>query len=61
MIYEFFCEKCGKKYEKYGCSSEDSRDRCPECGHTSNRVISSGSFILKGDGFYKKSLGDGCE
>jgi len=50
-IYEYQCEKCGKKIEKIVLSEKDIPKLC-ECGGELVKVISASTFILKGSGFY---------
>lgn len=53
MTYEFYCNDCGHVHERFFCKAEQTQDKCPVCGMTSNRMVSPGNFILKGTGFYK--------
>jgi len=48
-LYEFKCE-CGKVIEKL-VKMGTEQTQC-ECGKTAHSQISSGSFILKGTGWY---------
>jgi len=53
-IYEYRCEKCGKEVEviaKIG-------DPPPKCHGPMERLVSKGSFILKGKGWYKTDYQD---
>ena len=54
-IHEYECQSCGYKVENFERKPEDKlMAYCPECGNTSLRkIISAGSFNLKGKGFYK--------
>ncbi|MCL5024243.1 MAG: zinc ribbon domain-containing protein [Nitrospirae bacterium] len=52
-IYEYQCESCGKKHEIVQRYTDMPLTKCPECGGTMRKLISSTSFILKGTGWYK--------
>jgi putative FmdB family regulatory protein len=41
-LYDFKCTEC-----------TDPHPKCEECGEPTIRIISSTSFALKGDGWYK--------
>lgn len=52
-IYEYKCTSCGYIFEMLQKISEKPIDRCPKCNAKVKRLISdSGSFILKGSGWY---------
>ena len=53
--YEYECEACGHRFEKFQSMSEKSIRKCPECSKSKvQRVISGGSGVLfKGSGFYQ--------
>ena len=51
-LYDFKCTECEHVFEiiqKY----TDPHPKCEECGEPTIRIISSTSFALKGDGWYK--------
>lgn len=51
--YDYECESCGKKYEKFQSMTADPDRVCPECGGTVRRLIGCGAgIIFKGSGFY---------
>lgn len=50
-IYEYECKKCGT-FEAVQSISEEPLKRCPECRSKVSRLISSGSFHLRGGGWY---------
>jgi len=55
-IYEYKCKKCGNKIEslqKIG----DPDPKC-ECGTVMKKLMSTNSFILKGNGWYKTDYGN---
>lgn len=52
--YEYLCEACGARFEKFQKISEKPSKKCPECGQRkARRLISPGAGLLfKGPGFY---------
>lgn len=51
--YEYECEKCGKRFEKFQKMTDAPVKHCPECGGKATRLIGSGGgIIFKGSGFY---------
>jgi putative FmdB family regulatory protein len=46
-IYEYRCEKCGNEFEEY-MSINDSNPDCPECGKTTQKLISRFLGVIKG-------------
>ena len=51
--YEYECEACSHRFERFQSITADPLDTCPECGEHVHRLISSGAgFIFKGSGFY---------
>ena len=52
--YEYVCESCGSRLEKFQSMSEEPLKMCPECGGRLKRVIGTGAgIIFKGNGFYE--------
>ncbi len=52
--YDYVCDKCGVKYEKFQNMSADPDTECPECGGKVRRLIGAGAgVIFKGSGFYQ--------
>jgi len=50
--YEFRCS-AGHEFEKFQNMSDESVPQCPQCGATSEKLLSGGAgFIFKGEGFY---------
>jgi len=63
--YEYVCEECGHRFEKFQSMTEEPVKTCPECGGRVRRLLSGGGgIIFKGSGFYatdyKKSDGACC-
>ena len=51
--YEYKCETCSHRFERFQSITADPLDTCPECGEHVHRLISPGAgFIFKGSGFY---------
>ncbi len=51
-LYEYKCDKCGNMFEKLESFNAEPVSECPKCGAKAKRVLSRGSFILKGGGWY---------
>ncbi|MDH5543707.1 MAG: zinc ribbon domain-containing protein [Nitrospinota bacterium] len=56
-IYEYGCPKCEREFEVLHGISDNSARKCPECGAKMKKLISLGSFHLKGGGWYKDGYG----
>jgi len=52
--YEYQCDACGNKFEKFQSIKSAPIKKCPKCGKNKvRRLISSGAgLIFKGSGFY---------
>ena len=62
-IYEFQCNKCGKRFEKILSLSESSKNtecNCPEKA-SSKKVVSAPSFRLGGKGWYETDFKTGSK
>jgi len=51
-IYEYECDDCGYRFERYQSISSEPLKRCPHCGGAVRRVIYPVGIIFKGTGFY---------
>ena len=53
--YEYVCEGCGCKFERFQSITAKPVRTCPECGQNkAKRLIGTGSgIIFKGSGFYE--------
>ncbi len=53
--YEYQCDACGYRFERFQSITARSIRKCPECGKQKvQRLISAGAgFIFKGSGFYE--------
>jgi putative FmdB family regulatory protein len=52
--YEYQCDACGNKFEKFQSIKSAPIHKCPKCGKNKvRRLISTGAgLIFKGSGFY---------
>src|SRR3954468_15966306 len=52
--YEYQCDECGNKFEKFQSIKSGPIRKCPKCGKNKvRRLISTGAgLIFKGSGFY---------
>lgn len=58
-IYEYQCQNCGQYVELLQKVSDAPIKRCEACGkNTMNKLVSSPSFQLKGDGWYVTDFRD---
>jgi len=56
--YEYGCDACGKSWELEQRITEAAVKKCPKCGKMkARRLISGGSFMLKGGGWYADGYG----
>ena len=51
-IYEYECQKCHGVTERLQGFSDPPLNKCPECGGKTKKMMSLGSFQLKGSGWY---------
>ena len=52
--YEYECQDCKIRLEKFQSIKADPLTKCPECTGTLKRLISAGAgIIFKGSGFYE--------
>ena len=57
-IYEFRCTECDEVSEEMlSFKSKKKTINCPVCGSRSEKILSLGSFHLKGSGWYKDGYG----
>ena len=56
--YEYQCEDCGYKFEKFQKMSDELIKKCPKCSGSLKRLIGAGmGIIFKGSGFYATDYG----
>ncbi len=51
-LYEYKCETCAKTFEVVQKFSDLPLKACPDCGKEVEKLMSLGSFQLKGSGWY---------
>ena len=57
-IYEFRCTECDEISEEMLSFRDKTKTiKCPICNNKSERIMSLGSFHLKGSGWYKDGYG----
>ena len=57
-IYEFRCTECDEVSEEMLSFKDKTKTiKCPICNNESKRIMSLGSFHLKGSGWYKDGYG----
>jgi putative FmdB family regulatory protein len=56
-LYEYYCEKCQKVFDRLQNMSDTSEVRCPQCNEvTKHKLVSQANFNLKGQGWPSKDL-----
>ena len=50
--YEYECQECGIRFDRFQHFSEDPVRTCPECEGPVRRVIHPVGIVFKGSGFY---------
>ncbi|HDP37256.1 MAG TPA: zinc ribbon domain-containing protein [Candidatus Atribacteria bacterium] len=48
--YEYICESCGYKFEKFQQMSDKPLKECPKCGEQVKRLISGGMGVITSGG-----------
>ena len=51
-LYEYHCDACGRRFELIRKFSDPPLEKCPTCGGTVHKLVSSPAFQFKGTGFY---------
>jgi len=53
--YEYECDACGHRFERFQSIKEDPVKDCPECGEPKSRRLfgTGGAIMFKGSGFYQ--------
>lgn len=54
-LYEYKCSECKHHFELLQSFNAEKTQACPVCGSKSDRLMSLGSFVLKGGGWYATS------
>lgn len=55
-IYEYKCTHCANKFERLVKMNADAPP-CPQCDQPVKKLVSQGSFQLKGSGWFKDGYG----
>jgi len=56
-LYEYQCDACGSRFELIRKFSDPPLEKCPTCGGTVQKLVSSPAFQFKGTGFYITDYG----
>jgi putative FmdB family regulatory protein len=60
--YEYKCDECGYRFEKFQRMTEARLTECPECQGAVRRLIGAGAgIIFKGSGFYCTDYRKPCD
>lgn len=51
-LYEYQCQACGVRFERWQHMNDEPVKICPECGGEVDRLIQPVGIIFKGSGFY---------
>ena len=58
--YEYECDQCEERFEKFQNMKDDPVKTCPKCGGAVRRLIGPGAAIIfKGSGFHATDYGRG--
>ncbi len=56
--YEYECEQCGQRFEKFQNIKDEPIKTCPECGRPVRRLLGTGAAVtFKGTGFHATDYG----
>ena len=58
-LYEYLCQQCDCRYERFERLSEPKDGTCPKCGGVSHRLIGAPALQFKGSGWYVNDYGKG--
>jgi len=49
--YDYYCDRCGHRFERFQKMSATPLETCPECGGRARRLIGTGAAVIsKGSG-----------
>ena len=51
-LYEYECAACGRRFELIRKFADPPLDKCPTCGGSVHKLVSSPAFQFKGTGWY---------
>jgi putative FmdB family regulatory protein len=60
-VYEYRCNACNVQFDLRQKFSDPPADRCPKCGGTVRKLVSTVSFSLKGAGWFGDGYGTKAE
>ncbi|HEV8670379.1 MAG TPA: FmdB family zinc ribbon protein [Candidatus Limnocylindria bacterium] len=52
-IYDYRCDHCGHVFSAVQSFNDVALEKCPSCGKTPRRLISTPAIVFKGSGWYK--------
>ncbi len=50
--YEYECQTCNHKFEKFQAMSDEPVKECEKCGKEVKKLFGTAGIIFKGSGFY---------
>ena len=51
-VYEYECENCGRRFERFQSINDEPVRVCPECAGAVHKVFHPAGIIFKGSGWY---------
>ena len=51
-LYEYECENCGTRFERFQSIKDEPIRQCPECSGLVHKVFHPAGIIFKGSGWY---------
>jgi len=51
-IYEYECENCGTRFERFQSIQDEPIRQCPDCAGSVRKVLHAAGIIFKGSGWY---------
>jgi putative FmdB family regulatory protein len=51
-LYEYECEHCGTRFERFQAIQDEPIRQCPECAGSVYKVFHAAGIIFKGSGWY---------
>jgi putative FmdB family regulatory protein len=52
-IYDYRCDHCGHVFSAVQSFNDEALGKCPNCGKTPRRLLSTPAIVFKGSGWYK--------
>ena len=51
--YDYECQECGHRFERFQNMTDEPLKACPECGGSVHRLLGAGAAVIfKGSGFH---------